>query len=117
MYANNNNIPDDKKNENLNCVALKHKKHITKKVVINFLLLLSNGKIKKVIKKAIKFVPIANSWGFAVNIKNKKLAMHKIAKHIKILLFKFKWCIACFKLRMAIIIESSATNCKIDDNL
>ena len=47
MYANSNNIPDDKKNENLNCVALKHKKHITKKVVINFLLFLSNGKIKK----------------------------------------------------------------------
>ena len=61
MYANNNNIPDDKKNENLNCVALKHKKHITKKVVINFLLSLSNGKIKKVIRNAIKFVPIANS--------------------------------------------------------
>ena len=87
---NNNIIPDDKKNENLNCEALKHKKHIKQKIVINFLSSFSNGKIKKVRRNATKLVPIANSCGFAVNVKNKKLGMHKIAKHIKILLFVFK---------------------------
>ena len=90
MYANNNNIPDDKKNENLNCVALKHKKLINEKTIISFLLSFSKGKIKKAIRNATKFVPIANSCGFAVNVRNKKLGIHKMAKHIKILLFVLK---------------------------
>tara|TARA_B110000438_G_C15463679_1_gene500008 strand:- start:24 stop:362 length:339 start_codon:yes stop_codon:yes gene_type:complete len=90
VNANNNIIPEDKKNENLNCVALKHKKLIIQKIMINFLLFFSNGKTKKVIRNAIKFVPIANSCGLAVNVKNRKLGIHKIAKHIKILLFKFE---------------------------
>ena len=87
---NNNIIPDDKKNENLNCEALKQKKHIKQKIVINFLSSFSKGKIKKAIRNATKLVPIANNCGFAVNVKNKKLGMHKIAKHIRILLFVFK---------------------------
>ena len=71
-------------------ITLKHKKHIKQKIVINFLSSFSNGKIKKVRRNATKLVPIANSCGFAVNVKNKKLGMHKIAKHIRILLFVFK---------------------------
>jgi hypothetical protein len=98
-------------------VALKHKKHIKQKTVINFLLFFSKGRIKKAIRNATKFVPIANNCGFAVNVKNKKLGMHKIAKHIKILLFIFKLYFSCFKLRIATIINNNAANCKIEDNL
>ena len=101
----------------MNCVALKHKKHIKQKIVINFLSFFSNGKIKKAIRNATKFVPIANNCGFAVNVKNRKLGIHKIAKHIKILLFMSKLYFSCFKLRIATTIKNKAVNCKIDDNL
>ena len=115
--ANRTMIPEDKKNENLNCVETKQIKTIIEKIVKRFFLFFSNGITKKVNKNATKFDAIGNNWGLAVNVKNKKLGMHNIAKHIKILDSKLKFKFLFFNFKIEIIIENKATNCKIEESL
>jgi hypothetical protein len=75
------------------------------KTIIALFLFFSYGKIKKVIKKAIKLVAIENNCGFAVKVRNKKEGIQRIDKLIRILLSIFKRTFLKFKFIIAKTIE------------